>query len=499
MDARSPRNLNQRGRLTFLLKDSILYGSAAAISKAIALITLPLLVRQFSVVEYGVFDYFLVLAGVLTNLFIFGQDSAFYRFFFEYEDAAERRQTITQSLLVQLAGVVLLMPLLWFGAEWLTALLIKAPDQMLLIEIVLMQLPFALLINFSQIILKCTFDRARFLVMSLGFAAVHAALLLIAVWVFDVGLQGVLIVGFISSVVFATLGIFFVRQWLAKPKDFRRLLEMLSYAAPYGVIAVLGSLSPMLERTLINNLLGGEDLGIYAMASKIAMLIGLLVLAFQTAWSPFWFSLHKQADMSDTYNWVLKVFALVMCLTALGFTLLAHPLIYFLATSLYSSAVIVVFPLVMGLAIQATSEITGIGIAISKRSHLNLYSYSAAITTTVIGIWLLVPVFGLFGVGLGVLVGHLVKSLVSSWLAQRAYPLPWPYIPVILLMATTLALGLGAIWLGERFGPLFRNLALVASLLIVLLVGWCLLLNRGERARVFVLVAGRIHLCSPRM
>jgi len=494
MEARSPRSLDQRGRLSFLLKDSVLYGAAAAISKAVALITFPLLAQHFSVAEYGILDYFLVLAGFLTTLFVFGQGSAFARYFFEYEEAAERRQLISQSLVFQLTVVGLLLPLLWLGAEWLATLLIEAPERTLLFRIMLLQLPFALVINFSQLVLKWTFDRRRFLVMSLGFAVVHATLLVIAVLVLDVGIKGVLIVSVGSSAVFGTLGMFFLRQWLARPRDFRRLWEMLPYATPYGVIGVVGSFSPMLERTLTDKFLGAEDLGLYAAATKIAMLIGILISAFQTAWGPFSLSLYKQVGISDTYNWVFKLFALVMCLLALVLALLAHPLIHLLATDRYSGAVIVVFPLLMGLAIQATSGITEIGIAISKRSYLNLYSYSASIAATLAGIWLLAPAFGLLGVGMGVLLGHLVKALISSWLAQRAYPLPWHYSPVIVLMTATLVLGLVAIWLGVHFGTMAHNLVLVASLLVVMLTGWGLLLDRSERVRVVALVRSRLPL-----
>lgn len=480
----TPAILAQKGRLTFLLKDSVLYGGAAAISKAFALITFPLLARHFSVADYGVLDYFLVLASLLAIFFIFGQDSAVARYFYEHEDTAARCQLISQSLAFQMAGLVLLLPLLWLSADWLTALLITAPDSVLLFKIVLLQLPFLLLINFSQNLLKWTFARSRFLTMSLGFTVVQASLLMFAVLVFDVGIQGVLLVSLVTSTAFGALGLFFVRQWLVKPHDFKYLREMLPYAIPCGVICVAGAFSPTLERTLTYDLLGAEELGLYAAATKIAMLMGLLVSSFQTAWGPFSLALYKQADAGETYNWVFKLFALGVCLAALLITLLAQPLIQFLATDRYSNAVIVVFPLAMGLAIQATSWITEIGIGISKRSYLHLYAYSVAIATTLAGIWFLSPLFGLLGVGLGVLLGQVMKALISSSLAQRAYRLPWHYTPVILLMTATLFIGLTATWLDQLHGAGANNLALVAGLLSVVLMGWGLLLNKAERNRV---------------
>ncbi len=478
-------------RLQFLLRDVTLYGGAVAISKAFALITFPLLARHFSVEDYGVLDYFLVLGSLLAIFFIFGQDSAVGRYFYEYEETDTRQQLISSSLVFQLSGLVLFLPLLWIGSEWLTGILIAAPARVLLFKIVLLQLPFLLLINFSQNLLKWTFSRARFLTMSLGYTVVHASLLVVAVLV-DVGIEGVLVVSLATSTGFGALGLFFVRKWLACPKDFGRLREMLPFAIPYGFISVIGSFLPMLERTLAESLLGAASLGLYAAGTKIAMLIGLFVSAFHVAWGPFSLSLYKQAHAAQTYNWVFKLFALAVCLAVLALTLLAPPIIVLLATDRYIGAVVVVFPLAMGLAIQATSWITEIGIGISKRSHLSLYAYGLAILVTLAGILVLTPIFGLLGVGLGVLSGQIAKAVASSWMAQQAYPLPWQYAPVVLLMTLTMVSGFTSLWMGHHHGMFIGNLLLGGTMILVIVVGWLVLFSKAERIRVKALLIRRL-------
>lgn len=479
------------GRLSFLLRDTFVYGGAAAISKAFALITFPLLARHFSVEEYGVLDYFLIFGGLLATFFIFGQDSAVARYFYQYEETYTRQQLISQSLVFQLSGLAILLPLFWIGAEWLTGISIAVPERVMFFKIVLLQLPFLLLINFCQNLLKWTFARARFLTMSLGYTVVQASLLVIAVLVFDVGIAGVLVVSLVASTVFGAVGLYLVRKWLVLPRDLGHIREMLPFAIPFGVICVAGAFSPTLERTLTSSLLGADSLGLYAAGTKLAMLIGLLVSAFQMAWGPFSLSLYKQADAGYTYNWVFKLFALAVCLAALTLTLLAQPLIVLLATDRYMGAVVVVFPLAMGLAIQATSWITEIGIGISKRSHLSLYAYGVAILVTLAGILLLTPIFGMLGVGFGVLSGQIAKAVVASWLAQRVYPLPWQYEPVVLLMTLTLVSGFASIWMGEHHGVLIGNLLLVGTMFLVIGVSWLILFSQAERIRVKALVMRR--------
>lgn len=477
----TPASLSQQGRLSFLLNDSVLYGGAAAVGKASALITFPLLARNFSVVEYGVVDFFLVLIGFLAIAIVFGQDSAVARYFYEFDDSEKRKQLISQSLLWQLVTLAFLLPLLWWKVAWVTDYLIKAPDSERLFRLVLLQLPFLVLINFSQNLLKWTFARSKFLIMSIGFTTTHASLLTIAILMFEIGVDGVLLVGLCTSMVFGCLGLFLVRDWLVKPTDLQRLREMLPFAIPYGIIGCIAAFSPTLERALTDQVLGGSELGLYAAGSKLAMLIGLVVSAFQTAWGPFSLALHKQPDAAQTFNWVLKIFSLGICFLVFLISILAQPVITLLASGRYTPAAIVVFPLVMGLAIQATSWITEIGIGLSKRSYLSLYSYSVFMAATSLSILLLAPILGLVGVALGVMIGHILKALVSSTLAQRAYPLPWDYKPIVWLFCYSLSIGLIGIWVGNLFDGGFYTAAMSLGAVSMLTFGWFMLFTREEQ------------------
>jgi O-antigen/teichoic acid export membrane protein len=474
-------------RLGFLMKDSIVYGGGAAISQAFSLITFPLLTRHFAVEEFGELDYFMVLSSFLVTLFIFGQDSGVARYFYEYEDRSDRCQIISESLLLQFAGLALILPFLWLAAGWL-AVLFEGTFNVRLFKIVLLQLPFLLLINFSLNLLKWTFERNQYLIMSIGFTVVRASMFAGALLVFDVGIEEVLLISLATSVVFGVFGVLLVRGWLVIPRNFRYTSELLRFSVPIGFICALGAFSPTLERTLTEQLLGASDLGLYSAGIKIAMLIGLFAGAFQTAWGPFSLSIHKLADAGQSYNWVLKLFAMFMCVMVLALTILSQPLIVVLASDRYAGAAVVVFPLAMAMAIEATSWITEIGIGISKRSHLNLFGYALFVVTTLACILFLAPAFGLLGLALGVMIGHIAKAFLNSWLAQRAYPLPWHYCQVLAVFGLTMVVGSVSIGIGHFWmaGP---NIGvLIAGIIALLGLGWGRLLNASERQLAIVYI-----------
>jgi O-antigen/teichoic acid export membrane protein len=480
---KSPNNLTLRGRLGFLLQDSLLYGGASAISKSMALVTFPLLVRYFSAAEYGTLDFCLVLASVLCSLLVFGQDSAVARYFYDYEEMDQRRQMITQSLMFQLLITAVLIPLLWMGSSWIAPPAADVAQGKRLFAIVLLQLPFLLLVNFSQNILKWTFSRKQFLTISLGGASTYAALIVAAIAVFRADVEGVLLVTLANTILFGLLGLFFIRRWLACPAGFSWPRIMLPYAVPIGIICVVGAAVPAMERAFVSRLLQPEDLGYYAAGSKIAILIAILVSAFQMAWAPFSLAIHKSTNPSETYNLVLKIFVSGICILVAMLDLIAPSLITVLASERYLPAAAVVFPISMGLAIQAIGWITELGIVIEKKSHLNLYSTGLFWLTALAAIGAFTPFLGLIGVAFGSLAAHLVKSGVSAWLAQRVHPMQWPYIPVIAILGWTVSVGMLAAVAGNTLGALYHAVVQVTSILVILLISWCSLLNDAERLK----------------
>ena len=479
-----PSRLSIWQRLRFVVRDSALYGGAAALNKVFTLITFPLLARYFSVADYGIIDFFSVLATMLATFFIFGQDSAVARFFYEYKDEHSRRQLISQSFFLQVIFILAVLPLLWINAENLAGYISSEPVAVKLVKLIVLQVPFILFINFSQNLLKWTFSRVRFLFMSIGSVILNVSLLLVAVSVVGIGIQGVFQVYLAVNACFGVLGVFFVRHWLGIPRNLRFQREMLPFAVPYGIICCIGAFVPAMERSLVNGLVGTQELGIYAAGAKVAMLLMLFIQAFQTAWGPFSLAIYKEADAGHTYSLVLRVSTIGLCVAVLGLSAAAYPVIVLLASSRYAGAAAIVFPLAMGLAIQGTGWITEIGIGLSKKSYLSIYSYAVFLLATGASIYVMAQLFGLPGVAFGVMFGQLAKACVAAWLAQRVYPLPWPFASALTLVCSTLLIGCASNWIYIKSGVVANCLFLLGGILAILAVGWFNALSKSERKSI---------------
>ena len=490
---RSPVNLSQQGRIGFLLKDSAVYGGAAAITKAFSLVTFPLIARHFSTEDYGLLDFFGVLGAFLVSLIIFGQDSAVARFFYEYEESQQRQRLISQSLIFQLAFNVISVLVLLGLAEPIITRLIDTPESVKYFSLIVLQAPFLVVLNFSLNLLKWSFQRNKFLLISLGSVLVNVTMLVVGIYGFSVGVYGVLCIAAIVNSMFAVLGLWLVRGWLIMPREYSYLKELVVFALPIGCIGVVAAFVPMMERGVAVSLFSLEELGVYAAGARVATLVVLVISAFQTAWGPFSLAIFKQDDADHTYNLVLKLFVVVMIPLVFLLGAIAHPLLVVLATNRYSEGAIVVFPLAMGLVIQATSWITEIGIGISKKSHINVYSYFAYVVTTMGGIYFFAEILGLVGIALGVLLGHLTKAVIATWLAQIVYPMRWHFRPVVLFVLLSLILGILMVFISYSA---INWWAVVASYSFVgvglLIFGVWFLFSSNERTKAVELLALRL-------
>lgn len=483
--------------IAFLLKDSAIYGIANGLAKAVGLITLPLLASHLSVAAFGRVDYFFVVQSLLTVTLIMGFDSAMARFFYDTENLDARRQVIVQSLIAQLIlatfGVSLLATFARNGLPGMET----NHESMAMYTVILAQAPLMILINCAVGVLKWTFRRTEFLIMTLGYTVVQALAWLFVLGILNAGPVGVLQASLATSVIFALGGLFMIRGWLAWPSDLARARAMLPFAWPVGVVCILAALSPAVERSLTNSLLGPDALGLYAAAAKIALIMMLLVNAFQTAWGPFSLSIFEHADAPEVFDRVLRGFAALSLAFALGIAAVAPFLLRWLAGPPYTAAAVVVLPLALATAVQAIGWILEIGITISKRSHLNLWAYLVYCVATASAILLLGPKYGLAGVAWAVLAGQLARTLISASFAQFAYPLRWRYGTVIGQLLLALGLAGLMLWLGSAHGEVAFIMAGVLGSICLILVAILRSFSNIERALARSWISSIISKTAP--
>ena len=443
-------------RMRFLLKDSVTYGGASGFSRVFSIFTVPILTRIFTVEDYGVIDAILVFGMMFMPMIMFGLTSSVARYFYETEDEHERVQIITQAFLVQTLLSIIMVYSLYSSSEYLIGKFLGYPEYELEFRIVILSQPFIAYTYFFQNILKWTFQRKKFLILTLGSTSSVVLLTLFYVAFLKMGIRGAFYAQLTGMSIFAILGLIFCIKWIALPRDTKYIIPMLKYGWPYMLIMLSNKILPSIDRYFIGNYLNLNALGIWAVAYKISRLLIIPMSGFQTAWGPFAYSIYKEENAGETYNNVLRYYLIIISLISLLLIITVKPLILLFASQKYLNSIPYVFPLTFALLIESISNITGIGIGLSKRTYFSALSYGLGILASIIALFFLVKPFGLIGVAIGVIIGKITLTASLTVFGYIAYPIRFNINYVVKLLS---------IWLFFSFlTQVFRN----ESILIVI-------------------------------
>jgi len=477
------QNSSIGARIKFLLRDSVLYGGASAVSKFMSIFTFPILTRIFSKAEFGIVDAIAIFGSLFGPFIIMGQDSAVARFFYETEEESERKQIISQAFCFELLLIICVCMPLYLNAYRIVVNFLSAPQYAEAFRVVVLTVPFLVLLNFSRNLLKWTFARTRFLAVSLGSSASVIFLTVLYVVRFEMGILGVFYANLTGQGVFAILGLFFCRKYLVVPAHFRYVLPMFHFGWPYMLVAVTGSIIPAIDRYFITNYLTLELMGIYAVAYKIASLLQLPIRGFQTAWGPFAYAIYREKNAHETYNKVFLYYVIFLSFTGYFFVAFSKPLILIFASGKYLNSLILVLPLVFANIIRSISWVTGIGIGLSKKTYYSALCYFVGIGVASVSIYMLIKPFGLIGVAFGIMCGQIALSCSMTYFSQKLYPIKFHFLPGLFFLIVSFILSVitynctGLAW--------YVQIALIAvSVATMLIIAWLKIFTDQERSKI---------------
>lgn len=443
-----------------LTQDFAVYGLGVIVIKAFSLITIPIYTHVFTPAQFGVLSYVTTLGGLLGAVLIVGGDTAYARFFFEAQ-TVERRQLITSTWIGFLAAwsvtvCLLLIPFAGtiaessFGNTQTTPLLVA----------VLLAGPVSLVNRMCAQILRNEFRPAAYIALNAASTLLLIGFGVYAVLGLKLGLLGVLL-----GTLAAELVMLPVRLWTARSMfRLRFSLPLLRQLLAFGIPIVPTSLAYWVfltsDRLLLGNLSTLEQLGLYSIANSLVGLATIIVYAFGQAWSPHAIRLYEEdrGSASMVYGRVMTYLLAGFGLLAVGVTVFGPELLRLLTSPRYYGASAAIAPLAIGLVAMASTQITGGGISLVKRTkYLAIYAWLAAVANVVLNLALDRP-FGMLGAAWATAVAYVGLTLLYLVSSQRLWPVRYEIRRSGTLVGLILAFTFGAGFLPSGF-----QLAVIAA------------------------------------
>lgn len=213
-----------------------------------------------------------------------------------------------------------------------------------------------------------------------------------------------------------------------------------------------------------------ETIAHFGLAARLALIISLATAPFDLWWVPRRIaSLAAPGGLDlSARMWGFGIAIIILASTAVA--LGAPIIVHLLLPASYAGAIAYIGPLVIIQGMHIATIFSNVGSYARQHGSyvFGIEVFSAFIAIS--GYFLLIPIYGVYGVLAAMAIGQVSRFSLHLWFGQELAPLPYPWLAAILSIAVAVGLVIIAPpndWIMWRFLYTFLALAMIASTILL--------------------------------
>ena len=270
------------------------------------------------------------------------------------------------------------------------------------------------------------------------YSAIYTLLTLSLIIIYEYKIEGLLLANiaatFITSFFVLITGGYY-SSFNIKLLDFRFSRELLIFSLPMIPNALAWWLYTSANRYVVLYYLGLENSGIWAIAYKIPTILAILNSVFFMAWQEKSIREYKSPNRDNYYSETLQKFVSLSMGAVIVLVAASKPILYFIVEkSFFISWQYSVF-LLLASFFQSLALFYGVGYICGKETKYILSTTIIGSVCTIILSIALTPFFGLFGAGIGTLLGFFIMFLIRLQQTKKYFTIRFPLLKTMLMLA----------------------------------------------------------------
>jgi O-antigen/teichoic acid export membrane protein len=412
--------------------DTTIYALSQIVERLLSFFLLPLLTKEITIEEYGIWSQLILIIGVSTPILLLGLQTALVRFLPQmYLINQARNSLILNVFLIVFCSVVIMAIGFAILREELSLFFFGSVNYVIFVLLLIVYIAAEVLFEFLVAILRSegVIRRVSYYILTKSTLRLFVFLFLLkyldfqfelAVIVFitlNLGLVLVFTVYELPLTVIAESGLASARPYLK---------DVLCFALPIVPLAILTGVNNAADRFFITQILGVDKLAAYAAAYSLAGIAGFFysVLGFTLfpAMSSSWsqgsreLAIHLLKRSLRIYLFFLLPFIAILAM-------LGPDILVLLSTELYRISGLIFFLLSLSVGLFGLYQMAMFVLILEGRSVSGLWLMGL---TTVISIGLnilFIPLWGLLGASLAIFLANSVLVLLTGFIALQILPI----------------------------------------------------------------------------
>lgn len=423
-----------------LAGETAIYGLSHILTRVLFFMVFAVyLTRTIPQEEYGIYADMYSYSTILLTILTFRMDTAFFRFGSNNKDAnSVFTTTMIPVLLICVATLVLILPnaehiarflhyensvhyITWFAwilcFDALAAMVFaklrleSRPVRFLIYKVINVITIVALVFFLMEFLPRWAPDLMSYLDTNLGI---------------DRKIDYVFLANLVASLVVLLAMIPEISFSGAIDKSL--IKRMFAYAIPLVFVSIAANVNQafaapiqkfFLSKDVLENL---PQVGVYAAAAKLAILLNLFTTAFNYAAEPFFFNHAHKENSREVYGQVALAFTIFSCLVTLGIVFNLDLLILILGEE-YRSGQHIVPILLMAYIFLGLYYNVGIWFKLSDKTIYGAFISAIGMVITLVVSISLLPQIGTVASAYAALICYAVMVLIGYVLGQKHYPI----------------------------------------------------------------------------
>ena len=329
--------------LKSFFKDSFLYSLATLFTKGLGFIMLPIYTRYLSQAEYGVFDYLVSIGSIVSIIATLEITQGIMRYVSEgQQDKNVLKAYVSTSVWFTLIVYGAVVTAFFVFSEEIALFLLDDVEKKNLIQIASLYFCSNSIVYLFNVIFRAQLKAKLAVVFSLITAVLVASFSLFALLILKSGIEGVFYAQLAASLIIILLSMINQSQYLSFMFDGQILKQLLSFSLPLVPSSLCIVVSLNADRLMIKEILNIEAVAIYGVAARVASVVLMLLIGFQSALTPL---IYRNYKRKNTPLEILKLLYIYLALTVcsiLFLSLFSEPIINLVAGEEYMLATTVI-------------------------------------------------------------------------------------------------------------------------------------------------------------
>ena len=440
------------------------------------LIFIPIITKNFSTSDYGVWAQVNTLIALVPNIVNLGLPYTMVRFLAAQKDKKIIQQSFYSMMALVLAStIVMVVVFLVFSTQIANALFDGSLQIMLIVTVI----SFLACLNLMLLSYFRTFQQIAYYSLFLVLQTYIGVGVSIVLTLLNHPIE-IVVLGLLSGylIVFIAMVFLIIRQ-LGFTVRFKNLKEELKFAIPTIPNNVSSWVVDSSDKFVIGIFLGTAAVGCYSPGYALGSILLMFLTPFAVllpAVLPEYFESGDTEKVNTFLTYSLKYYLLITIPAAVGMSLLSKPLLYILTTTVIADSGYMITPLVaLGAIFMGIYGIVNNIIILEKKTSILGYIWiSVAILNIVLNIFA-VPYLGIYGAGIATLICYFMAFLVTMFYSSKFMKLPFDVKSILKIIIASIIMGI-FVNIANPYGIVNILIVIVIAVLIYFVV---LFLLRG--------------------